>query len=301
MNVKKIEELSEMERKVAFLGPKGTFTEEAARYFFEGREVSFVPQATIPDVLDAVANDLTQYAVVPIENTIEGTVNLTMDWLVHQVDLPIRGELAIPISQHLLAAGTMELNQVQKVLSHPQAVAQCRLFLREHLPQAEIEYTTSTAEAVRLVGDHPDKRWAAIGNRLSKSIYPVEFLKEYIQDQTNNYTRFALVSKSNITLRPTEQERTTILVTLPEDFPGALYQVLAAFAWRKINLSRIESRPTKKGLGSYHFIIDIEQQMDEILMPGAFAEIEALGCQVRQMGSYPFYIKELEMASRTEV
>lgn len=284
-----------MERRVAFLGPSGTFTEEASRYFFEGCEVKYIPKPTIPDVLDAVDQGVVDYAVVPIENSIEGTVNLTMDWLVHQVDLPIRGELAYPITQHLVAAKSMELSKVKKILSHPQAVAQCRLFLHEYMPQAEIEYTNSTAEAVRIVSLNAQESWAAIGNRLAKSIYPVQFLKEEIQDQANNYTRFALVSKQEIELRPTEQERTTILVTLPEDFPGALYQVLAAFAWRKINLSRIESRPTKKGLGSYHFIIDIEQQMDPILLPGAFAEIEAIGCQVRQMGSYPFYVKELDI------
>ncbi|RXT14738.1 prephenate dehydratase [Ammoniphilus sp. CFH 90114] len=286
-----------MERKIAFLGPYGTFTEEAARFFFEGQDVSFVPFATIPDVLDALDQGKTQFAVVPIENSIEGTVNLTMDWLIHHMDVPIRGELAYPISQHLMAAPGTELKNVKKVFSHPQAVAQSRLFLRKHLPDVEVEYMKSTADAVKWVAEHPSEPWAAIGNRLSKEIYPVVFLHESIQDHDNNYTRFLVVSSSAVQFKESEKEKTTILVTLPSDFPGALYQVLAAFAWRKINLSRIESRPTKTGLGNYHFIIDIEQKMDEILLPGAFAELEALGCQIRKMGSYPCFMKQIKVNS----
>lgn len=281
-----------MERKVAFLGPKGTFSEEAARFFFEGQQAKLVPYSSIPNALEALARDEAEFAVVPIENSIEGTVNLTMDWLIHQIDIPIRGELAYPISQHLLAAREMELEEIEKVLSHPQAIAQSRLFLQKYLPDVEIEYTQSTAEAVQIVGDNPEKPWAAIGNRLSQEIYPVRFLKECIQDQSNNYTRFLLISRFKAEGKPTDREKTTILVTLPSDFPGALYQALAAFAWRKINLSKIESRPTKTGLGNYHFIIDIEQKMDSVLLPGAFEEIQALGCQVRILGSYPCYVKQ---------
>lgn len=286
-----------MERKIAFLGPHGTFTEEAARFLFDGQDVTYVPFATIPDVLDAIDQGKTEFAVAPIENSIEGTVNLTMDWLIHHIDVPIRGELALPITQHLMAAPGINLSQVKKVFSHPQAVAQSRLFLREHLPQAEIEYMSSTAEAVKWVANHPDQPWAAIGNRLCQEIYPVRFLQESIQDHDNNYTRFFVISSSVPPFKESEKEKTTILVTLPSDFPGALYQVLAAFAWRKINLSRIESRPTKTGLGNYHFIIDIEQKMDDILLPGAFAEIEALGCQIRQLGSYPYFIKQVKVNS----
>lgn len=286
-----------MERKVAFLGPKGTFSEEAARFFFENQTVNFVPYSSIPNVLDAIDKGKVEFAVVPIENSIEGTVNLAMDWLIHHIDVPIRGELAYPISQHLMAAPGVEMGQVKKVLSHPQAIAQCQLFLREYLPDVEIEYTKSTAEAVQIVSMNPQESWAAIGNRISQEIYPVQFLRENIQDQSNNYTRFLLVSSFKMEPRPTTREKTTILVTLPSDFPGALHQVLAAFSWRKINLSRIESRPTKTGLGNYHFIIDIEQSMDEILLPGAFAEMEALGCQVRNLGSYPCYVKSIKVNS----
>lgn len=291
-----------MEKKVAFLGPRGTFTEEAARSFFDVNADTFAAYASIPDVFDAAARGDVDYAVVPMENTIEGSVNLTLDWLIHEVNLPILAELVLPITQHLLGAKRtvpLALHEVRKVLSHPHAVAQCHLFLREYLHDAEIEYTSSTAEAARIVSEHPDQPWAAIGPRLSGEVYQLPMLQEKIEDHQNNYTRFVLVGKQELPTEPSRQQKTTILVTLPSDFPGALYQVLAAFAWRKINLSRIESRPTKKGLGSYHFIIDIEQGMDEVLLPGAFAEVEAIGCQVRFLGSYPCYLKEGKSAIKT--
>ena len=234
-----------------------------------------------------------QLAVMPMENSIEGSVNATLDWLIHEVELPIIAELALPISQHLLVAkrdAKLPLHSITKVLSHPHAVAQCHTFLQANLPHAEIEYTNSTALAAQMVSAQHDQPWAAIAPRLSANVYPLMFAEESIQDYANNYTKFVLVSKQAVAMPDSETEKTTILVTLPEDFPGALYQVLAAFAWRKINLSRIESRPTKKGLGSYLFVIDIEQRMDDVLLPGAFAEVEALGCQLRQLGTYPFYV-----------
>jgi len=283
-----------MEKKLAFLGPRGTFTEEAARALTGHAGLQYLPYPSIIDVLSGVAKAEIAYGVVPMENSIEGTVNSTLDWLIHEVDLPILAELALPISQHLLVAKraeTLAVSAIAKVLSHPHAIAQCHHFLHTHLPHAEVEYTNSTAEAARIVSENPDQPWAAIGTRLAPEIYPLCFARQNIQDYANNYTRFILVGHPPLDLPDSASEKTTILVTLPEDFPGALYQVLAAFAWRKINLSRIESRPTKKGLGSYYFVIDIEQKMDDVLLPGAFAEIEALGCQVRQLGTYPFYLK----------
>ncbi|WP_134686088.1 prephenate dehydratase [Brevibacillus migulae] len=284
-----------MKTILAFLGPNGTFTEEAARTLPLQEEISYQPYPSIMDALKAVATDQATYALVPLENTIEGTVNITLDWLIHEEELPIYAEVAIPISQHLVVAKRslpLALNQIRKVLSHPHAVAQCHHFIKEHLPQAEIEYTNSTAMAAKIVSENPEEAWAAIGTRLLTDIYPLQFARQNIEDYDNNYTRFVLVGKQNPPELPASSiEKTTILVTLPEDFPGALYQVLAAFAWRKINLSRIESRPTKRGLGSYYFVIDIEQHMDDVLLPGAFAEIEALGCQLRQLGTYPLYVR----------
>ncbi|MBO8172566.1 MAG: prephenate dehydratase [Bacillaceae bacterium] len=290
-----------MERHIAFLGPRGTFTEEAARYLFAGEEDRFIPQGSIPDVLESVAEQRVEYGVVPMENSIEGSVNLTLDWMIHQVKIPILAELVLPIHQYLLTAERKEPLQpqdVEMVLSHPHAVAQCHHFMRTHMKDVEIEYTSSTAEAARIVSENPDRPWAAIGTKLSGQFYGLTILKEHIEDHDNNYTRFVMVGEKAPELAESDHHKTTVLVTLPSDFPGALYQVLAAFAWRKLNLSRIESRPTKKGLGSYHFIIDIEQGMDEVLLPGAFAEIEAIGCQISLLGSYPCYVKKDEKVSK---
>ncbi|WP_019120131.1 prephenate dehydratase [Brevibacillus massiliensis] len=284
-----------MAKQIAILGPLGTFTEEAARSFPFQQEYHLKTFPSIVDVLAAVSKDEIEYGVVPLENSIEGSVTSTLDWLLHEVELPILAELAMPISQHLVVARReqpLSFAEIKKVVSHPQAIAQCRNFLQEHLPHAEIEYMNSTATAAQYVSAHPEEPLAAIGPRLTTEIYPLVFARQNIEDFQNNFTRFVLVGKQPIELPPSEREKTTVQVTLPEDFPGALYQVLAVFAWRKINLSRIESRPTKKGLGSYHFVIDIEQRMDEVLMPGAFAEIEALGCQVRQLGTYPSYLQQ---------
>ncbi|MCF6092725.1 prephenate dehydratase [Microaerobacter geothermalis] len=286
-----------MRRRIAFLGPRGTFTEEAARAIFPDEDKNeWVPRKNIADCLETTYRKETDFGVVPIENSIEGSVNLTLDWLIHEVNLPILAEMVLPITQHLLVAKReipITLNHVEKVYSHPHAVAQCHHFLRECLPHVEVEYTNSTAEAAQFVANSPEKPWAAIGTSLAEEIYPLKILHHQIQDHTNNYTRFILVGEENAFIGHSEKQKTSILVTLPSDFPGALYQVLAAFAWRKINLSRIESRPTKKGLGSYHFLIDIEQGMDDVLLPGAFAEIEAIGCEVRYLGTYPcFMVKE---------
>ena len=277
-----------MGKKVAFLGPQGTFTEEAARYLFTDQD-HYIPFGSIPDVLDAVEKTETDYAIVPLENSIEGSVNLTLDWLIHEIHLPILTELILPINQHLLTKGGRRKEAIKKIFSHPQAVAQCRNFLRNELKDAEIVYTNSTAEAAQIISEHPDEPWVAIGTKLAKEIYQLEFLQEHIQDYNNNYTRFIMVGEHSPFFLEGDLHKTMILITLPKDYSGALHQVLSAFAWRKINLSRIESRPTKTGLGNYYFIIDIEQKVDPILLSGAFAEIEALGCQVRELGSYPYY------------
>ncbi|ERI11496.1 prephenate dehydratase [Aneurinibacillus aneurinilyticus] len=284
-----------MERTFAFLGPRGTNTEEAARLIFRGESDVFRPYRTIPDCLEAASEGKVDYAVVPWENSLEGSVNLTLDWIIHKIDLPILSELIIPISHQLSCAKReypLALPDVTKVLSHPQAVAQCHGFLRDHLSHAEIEYVSSTAEAARLVSEHTEEPWVAISAMQAVHTYPVTLLKENIEDAENNFTRFIVLGEKPLVLPEADAHKTTILVTLPSDFPGALHQVLSAFSWRRLNLSRIESRPTKTGLGNYHFVIDIEHKMDDVLLPGAFAEMEALGCQVRFLGTYPVFIKK---------
>ena len=281
-------------RRVALL-PRSTVSDEAARYLFRHEPVEFVYCKMIADVFQATARGETDWSVVPIENTIEGSVSLHLDWLVHEVNLPVRAEWVYPSVQNLIGRrdevagpdGGWDPLKIVKVFSHPVAMAQCNAFLRSRLPHAELEAVSSTSEAVQIVKDHPGRGWAAIGTFTAARNMGLDVLEPRVTDHDNNFTRFLLVGHTPFERPEAKLHKTSILVTLPEDYPGALHQVLSAFAWRRINLSRIESRPTRKKLGSYYFYIDIEMSLDSVLLPAAIAEIEAIGCQVRILGSYP--------------
>ncbi len=281
---------------------KGSTSDEAVRYLFQGIDFQIDYHRIIADVFLAAANGKTQYSVIPIENTIDGSVGLHTDWLVDEVDLPIQAEWVYPSIQNLIGPrrelsddnGELAYDRIIKVLSHPVAMAQCLQYLRKYIPHAELEHVGSTAEAVRIVSDNPHRGWAAIGQISAADDNNLDVLERGVTDHDNNFTRFLLVGSEPFLNGEPALYKTSILITLPEDYPGALHQVLSAFAWRKINLSRIESRPTKKKLGNYYFLIDIEMSMDTVLLPSAIAEIEAIGCQVRVLGSYPSYRYEAE-------
>jgi len=287
--------------KVALL-PQGSVSDEAAQYLFGTADVELQYHKLIADVFLATANNDTDYSVIPIENTIEGSVSLHMDWIVHEVDLPIQAEWIYPSIQNLIGrqtefagvAGELDYSKIVRILSHPVAMAQCLQYIRQYLPHAELEHVSSTAEAVRIVRDNPGNGWAAIGTTIAAGNNGLDLLQRSVTDHDNNFTRFLLVGNKPVSFRSSDHQKTSIQITLPEDYPGALHQVLSAFAWRRINLSRIESRPTKKKLGNYYFIIEIEMSLDSVLLPAAIAEIEALGCQVRILGSYPRFAYKSE-------
>lgn len=282
-------------RKSVAVLPKGTVSDEAVRHLFRGEDVEFVYCTMISDVFQSTARGDTDWSAIPIENTIDGSVSLHMDWLVHEVDLPIQAEWVFPSVQNLIGRnselaggdGHWDPAKITKVMSHPVAMAQCLQFIRANLPHAELETLSSTSEAVRMVKQNEGLGWAAIGTKLAAQDFGLDLLEEGVTDHDNNYTRFLLVGHTPFERPHAEHRKTSILITLPEDYPGALHQVLSAFAWRRINLSKIESRPTKKKLGNYYFYIDIEMSLDTVLLPAAIAEIEAIGCQVRLLGSYP--------------
>ena len=281
--------------KVGYLGPKATFSELPVKKVFP--EFEHVPYRTIPDSMDAVVNGELDLAIVPLENTIEGSVNITLDYLTHEVQIPIVGEITVPIKQHLLVhpSNSKEWEQVSKVYSHSHAIAQCHKFLHKTFKNVPIEAVTSTAAAAKLVMDHPELNVAAIANELAAKEYGLEIVQKDIHDFDFNHTSFAILSEKSVHV-PTNGDveyKTTLMVTLPSDHAGALHQVLSAFAWRKLNLSKIESRPMKTGIGNYFFIIDIAEKLDEVLIPGAIAELEALGCGVKLLGSYPSFILDL--------
>ncbi|WP_310176686.1 prephenate dehydratase [Neobacillus niacini] len=284
--------------KVGFLGPKATFTEIAVMSVFTEDELE--PFRTIPECMDAVADERVELAVVPIENALEGSVNITLDYLTRVVDIPIVGEITIPIKQHLMVhpSNQDQWRDVKHIYSHSHAIAQCHKFLHTQFKGVPFESVNSTAAAAKMVMDHPEWQAAAIANELAAKEYGLEIVQRNIHDFDFNQTSFFILSKKEVDLPLMEAAnatyKTTIMVTLPADHAGALHQVLSAFAWRKINLSKIESRPMKTGIGNYFFIIDIEMKLDEVLIPGAMAELEALGCGVKILGSYPSLMVDLD-------
>ncbi|MBY0123941.1 prephenate dehydratase [Bacillus sp. S/N-304-OC-R1] len=279
--------------KVGYLGPKATFTDIAVREMFPKEHA--VPYSTIPDCFDALIEDAIEIAVVPLENALEGSVNITLDYLVHEVDLPIVGEISCPIRQHFMVhpANKDTWKETGVVYSHSHALAQCHKFLHKELKGTPCEKTTSTAAAAQFVKDHPEIKAGAIANELAAKEYGLEIVREDIHDVSYNHTRFIVLSKKQVPLQEEKSTfkgyKTTVMITLPADRAGALHQVLSAFAWRRLNLSKIESRPMKTGLGNYFFIIDVDMKQDDVLIPGVVAELEALDCKVKILGSYPYY------------
>ncbi|WP_096188239.1 prephenate dehydratase [Evansella halocellulosilytica] len=278
---------------IGYLGPKGSFTEAAAKALLPNHER--IPFHSIPDSMDAVDEGEISAAVVPLENAIEGSVNVTLDYLIHHRRLNMSAEYTSPISQSLIINHSNDImKEIEYIYSHPQAVAQCHHFIRKNYPYAEIKYMNSTAAAAKYVSEHPEECAAAIANELAAKEYRLSIVNSKINDYENNSTRFILLQKDDNDqklIRSSEKQKykTTLMVTLPSDYSGALHQVLSAFAWRKINLSKIESRPMKTSLGDYFFIIDVEMALDEVLLPGACDELKALGCGVSILGSYPCY------------
>ncbi|WP_203288259.1 prephenate dehydratase [Metabacillus sp. cB07] len=283
-----------MSFKVGYLGPAATFTHLAVTKYFED-EAEQIPFLNIPKCIDAVAAGEIDVAVVPLENALEGSVNLTVDYLVHEQPLPIVGEIVAPIQQHLLVHPQREhcWEETEKVYSHSHAIAQCHKFLHRELPDAAYENATSTGAAAKYIQEHPEEKVAAIANELAAEEYGLKMVRKDIHDYPHNHTRFAVLHPDKAASFRTNlrkvTDRTTLMITLPSDQSGALHQVLSAFSWRKLNLSKIESRPMKTGLGNYFFIVDIDMQLDEVLIPGATAELEALGCGVRILGTYSAY------------
>jgi prephenate dehydratase len=279
--------------KIGFLGPRATFTDLAVRHLFPEEEaIAFV---TIPECIDAVEEGSCDLALVPIENALEGSVNITMDYLIHEVPMTIIGEATAPIKQHLMVHPDNLDNwkETELIISHSHALAQCHKFLHREMKGIPSERMTSTAAAAQYVKEHPEKRLAAIANSLAAEEYGLVIVHEDIHDYSHNHTRFVVLSKEDRAMPQTKVDssgdKTSLVITLPSNRTGALHQVLSAFSWRNLSLSKIESRPTKTGLGNYFFIITIEQCMDEVLIPGAIAELEALGCSVKVLGSYPSF------------
>jgi prephenate dehydratase len=273
--------------RVGFFGPFGTFTEQAVRSQpdLAGQELVAFP--SVPDVLDAVASGDVDCGVVPIENSIEGVVNFTQDALCFDYELLITREIVLDIELCLLGVPGQALDDVKVVLSIPVATAQCHRFLREQLRDAEIRPAASTAEAARLVAEAGATGTVAISPRVAADLYGLEVLAADIADHAGNQTRFVLVARDGIPA-PTGHDRTAMVVYQRADEPGSLISILQEFAARRINLSNLISRPTKRGgLGDYCFVIYAEAHIDDELMADALRELHAKQGAVKFFGSYP--------------
>jgi prephenate dehydratase len=271
---------------VAFFGPMGTFTEEALLAEEDYAAAALEARPTITDVLEAVGSGETDVGVVPIENAIEGPVNTTLDGLIFDYDLLIQREMVLDVRMHLMAPPGTRLSAVRRVVSFPHALAQCQKFLAEHLPGAEVLAASSTAEAARQLGEHPDSGTAAIGNRLAAELYGLNVIVNDVEDHEGNQTRFVGVSLRGVPA-PTGHDRTTIVCFQRDDRPGSLHGMLGQFAARNINLTKIESRPTKRGLGEYCFIIDLEGHLADEVVADCLRDLHAELAGVKFLGSYP--------------
>jgi prephenate dehydratase len=282
--------------RVAFLGPAGTFTEEALRAS-AGGPVEEVPYAGVREALIAVQEGDVQRALVPIENALEGSVRATLDTLaVDAPDVQIVAQVTHPIRQCLIARPGVKLAALTRVVSHPQAVSQCRRFVAERLEGVERAAASSTAEAVRIVSQ-ATASWAALGSRLSADLYGCRTLMEGVEDRSDNVTRFVWVARASAGagdaappgLEPVHGPPKTSIVFwgFDDDSPGALVGVLAELADRGVNLTKIESRPRRVRLGHYMFFADLDGAASETPVREALAGLGERVQTLRVLGSYP--------------
>jgi prephenate dehydratase len=275
--------------RVGYLGPAGTYTEEALLASAPDG-VERVPLPSIRAAVLAVQEGAVDRAVVPIENSIEGSVNATLDALATEApDVTIVGEVVHAIRHCLIAREELALADIGHVASHPQAIAQCARFLREELPQAEVVAAASTADAVRLLSERVEPRWAALANRLAADLYGARVLREDVQDQVRNHTRFVWLAP--VGAEPMAHDRrwkTSVVFWGGGDAtPGWLVRCLAELSDRGVNMTRIESRPRRMGLGQYMFFVDVDGRDTVPPVSEALAAL-AVHCEgIRTLGSYP--------------
>ncbi len=274
--------------RLAYLGPPGTFTEAALLTLPESSGAQLDPRPTITDAVEAVRTGAADAAMLPLENSIEGSVMLTLDELAFGADdLVVRREVFLPITIALLARSGVGLDEVSAVLSMPHAAAQCRRWLAANLPGVPVRATTSTAEAARLVGEADDPL-AALGAPIAATEYGLDVLEPSAGDNPDAMTRFVLVSRNDTPPdAPTGADLTSVVAFIADDHPGALLELLEEFAVRGVNLTRIESRPTGAGLGRYCFFVDVEGHVAEPRVGEALSGLKRKCADVRYLGSYP--------------
>ncbi|MDQ3692837.1 MAG: prephenate dehydratase [Chloroflexota bacterium] len=270
----------------AFLGPRGTFSEEAARSF-AGTEADLVAFTSFPALVSAVETGLAEAAVLPIENSIEGAVSTTLDLLIHETKLKIAAEAVVQVRHFLVTTDDGSLGSIRQVASHPQALGQCRRFLERCLPDVEQVASLSTAGAIEEIAVAGDQTRAAIGPLRAVELYGGKILAHDIQDNRANVTRFVVLMLEDAA--PTGDDKTSIGFTLKSNVAGALYRVLGELADEHLQMTKIESRPTKSWLGEYVFLIDLEGHATEPAVARALDRIRESCDMMKVFGSYPRY------------
>jgi prephenate dehydratase len=276
--------------RLGYLGPAGTFSEEAARTAPDAAAAELVGLPTVRDTILAVHDGGVDRAIVPIENSLEGPIAVTLDTLADDDnDVAIVGELVLAVSQHLIAGSTLALDSIERVLSHPQAISQCARFLRDRVPNAVIEPTASTAEAAQIVVGQTAP-WAALGTLRAAELYGATVLAEAVEDEPGNATRFVWLARQ--AAAPVHVDGTPAKTSLSfwgtgDDSPGWLVRCLSEFAFRGVNLTKIESRPLRARLGHYRFFVDCQGAATDGPVAQAVAGLRTHCEHVRILGTYP--------------
>jgi prephenate dehydratase len=277
-----------MKTKIAYLGPPGTFTEEALdKYIGLGKlkdEIEKIPYANMGEVIKSVDRGETEEGIVPIENSLEGSVNVTLDYLTFESEAKIIREITIPIKHSLISTEKISPAGIKKIISHPHATAQCKNYINTYLKHAEIIAANSTAEAIKILKEE-ENGIAAIGTRTAAGIYGLKIIQNDIEDNKENKTRFVFIGNN---IQPkTGSDKTSIVCFLKQDRPGSLFNILKEFAERDINLTRLESRPAKKDLGDYVFSIDLDGHLHDREVYDAIDVLRKTVYLVKILGSYP--------------
>ncbi len=272
-------------RSIAFLGPVGTFSEQALLSQPDLGTAHLLPMQNFASVIRAAEDGEVDAAFVAIENSIEGTVNVTQDALAFDSNLLIQREVVIPIHLVLMAQPGVTLDQLTTVWSFPHALAQCRHYMAANLPDAVTEASNSTADAARLLAASGDRFGAAIAPARAAEVYGLQVLAEAIEDHDDNSTRFLLIAPDTVPA-PTGDDKTSIVVYERSDEPGSLLTILQEFSSRGINLTKIESRPTRRGLGDYCFLIDLAGHIADDNVADALRTLKAEQAEVKFLGSY---------------
>ena len=269
-------------RKIAYLGPPGTYSEQAAKQWNNVDEL--LPVESIPAVAKSVEEGESYQGVVPIENSIEGGVTFTLDLLIHDSTLSICGEVIVPINHYLMAQKEIDLESITTVFSHPQSLGQCRQFLLNNIPQATLMASLSNAKAVEEMLDSIPNA-AAISSERSANLYGAVVLQKNVEDNPNNETRFVILSQDDHEI--TSNDKTSLCFEFDGDSPGILSESLAEFAARNINLVKIESRPNKRRLGRYVFLVDIDGHRRTVEVKQALDSLQKKVSMLKIFGSYP--------------